>query len=125
MPFLTTKARRKLLVWAVILCAIVVYALLDPAEYQWVPKCWFYSLTGYLCPCCGMQRALHALLHLDFPLAFKYNAFLVTLSPLMVLLIVTEHYKAHFPKLNRFFGSKVFIFTMVFLTLLWWVGRNL
>lgn len=56
---------------------IFVYAAFDPARMAVFPRCPFFRLTGFRCPGCGSQRALHQLLHGDFATALSYNAFLV------------------------------------------------
>ena len=33
---------------------------LNPTDYTWVPKCPTKCLTGWDCPGCGFQQALHA-----------------------------------------------------------------
>ena len=43
----------------------VVYFVFDPTTTRLFPKCAFYALTGFKCPGCGSQRAIHALLHAD------------------------------------------------------------
>lgn len=70
-----------------ILCIIflgLIYFFIDPSIYH-MPRCPFYSLTGYQCPGCGSQRALHALLHLNIPTAFTYNPLMVISLPYVLL----------------------------------------
>lgn len=43
----------------------VLFFLLDPEKHIIFPRCVFYSLSGYYCPGCGSQRAIHSLLHLN------------------------------------------------------------
>ena len=42
---------------------MLFYGLNDPADHTPLPKCLLKTVTGYDCPGCGAQRALHALLH--------------------------------------------------------------
>jgi hypothetical protein len=49
----------------------------NPSTHPFYPVCLFHAVTGLNCPGCGMTRALYALLHGNFPLAFKDNALLV------------------------------------------------
>ncbi|MDQ3017400.1 MAG: DUF2752 domain-containing protein [Bacteroidota bacterium] len=51
---------------------ILIYGLLDPAAGHF-PQCPFRLLTGWLCPGCGSQRAIHQLLHGHFIASFNHN----------------------------------------------------
>src|SRR5687768_3288825 len=67
----------------ILLAAIVFYAY-NPATENFFPACPFLSLTGFLCPGCGSQRALHQLLHGNFLAALQLNALLVISVPLLL-----------------------------------------
>jgi hypothetical protein len=54
-----------------------------PGEHSFYPPCIFHWLTGLHCAGCGATRCLHALLHLDLPQAFAYNAAFVLASPFL------------------------------------------
>lgn len=56
----------------------------DPSQTPLYPRCQFYEMTGWLCPGCGSQRALHALTHLELLPALRCNALLVLGGPLLV-----------------------------------------
>ncbi len=43
---------------------------------DFLPRCVFYSATGYLCPSCGGARMVYALCSLRLLEAFCYNAVL-------------------------------------------------
>jgi hypothetical protein len=68
---------------AAIAGAIVLY-LFDPSTHSFYPPCVFRSMTGLLCPGCGITRALHQLLHGRIADAFHYNAVVLVLGPLLV-----------------------------------------
>lgn len=53
----------------------------DPIQYKFMPKCLFKILTGLNCPGCGIQRAIHALLHGHIAEAIHYNYYLVYSAP--------------------------------------------
>ncbi len=72
----------------------------DPARHSLFPRCIFNSLTGYYCPGCGSQRAVHSLLHLDFAGVVSYN-FLF----LPALLVIAYHYIR--PLLNGLLQKKL------------------
>ena len=51
----------------------VLFFVLDPAKHEIFPRCLFNSITGYYCPGCGSQRAIHSLLHLNFEEVVSHN----------------------------------------------------
>ena len=69
-----------LLIIFLFLGGITLYSL-NPAQYWFMPKCPFKLLTGLNCPGCGIQRAVHALLHGKFAEAIGFNYFLVYSVP--------------------------------------------
>ncbi len=104
----------------------VLFFILNPAEHNIFPRCIFNSLTGYYCPGCGSQRAIHSLLHLDFA-GVAGNNFLF----IPAFLLLLYHY-IH-PVLNRLFNWKLpnffyyrstpwIIFGIV---IIFWVLRNI
>lgn len=66
----------------------IVYASVDPAAHQWMPRCVVHELTGLSCPGCGFQRFLHALLHGRVGEAVAYNYWLVAVLPYALALVV-------------------------------------
>ena len=75
---------------------VVVAALLfvlyryDPSTVAFYPPCVLRALTGLLCPGCGATRALHHLLHGDVAGAFRLNAMLLLLGPLLAVTAFVE-----------------------------------
>ena len=109
-----------------ILALAVLFFVLDPAKNVIFPKCAFHSLTGYYCPGCGSQRAIHSLLHLNFAGVISNN-FLF----LPAVLLILYHY-VH-PLANRKFNWRLpnifylkstpwVIFTVI---LFFWLLRNI
>lgn len=85
-----TKEERKyrLLRNIVILCAAgVVYYLFFSLTGRGIP-CLFRVLTGYLCPGCGMTHAAAALIHGDFAGAYRENALVFTVIPVLLLYLL-------------------------------------
>lgn len=64
---------------------LAMYYLFDPVASIWTPKCPFRVLTGWQCPGCGLQRALHSLLQGNPWEAIRYNYFLLLAGPYVVL----------------------------------------
>jgi hypothetical protein len=79
-----------LCITAILIAGSVIYFNYNPVESFFFPKCPFLTLTGYKCPGCGSQRAIHALLHLDIRSAFQHNALLIISIPYILLLLITK-----------------------------------
>jgi hypothetical protein len=120
---------RKILV-AALICAVAAGVVLlffyNPAGNVWFPKCWFHELTGWECPACGSQRALHQLLHLNFGKAFSYNPFMIISVPYVIALgVVTWGPKTRFERLRKFCYDRRTVYVYIVLLVAWWIGRNL
>lgn len=102
-----------------------LYAFFNPAETWWMPKCPIHFLTGWDCPGCGSQRALHALLHGRVEEAFHHNAFILLFMPFLILFGISEYNRTKWPRLYRKLTHPALLFTITALILLWGVGRNL
>lgn len=105
---------------------IGVYFLFNPADSEFFPQCPFHTITGYDCPGCGSQRAIHNLLHFHFLQALHYNALLVVAIPYISLGLYMEYFGGNtkYPALRRrLFGRKAV--AIVFITIvLFWIIRN-
>lgn len=110
----------------VILGLAVLFFVLDPAKHTFFPRCLFNSLTGYYCPGCGSQRAIHSLLHLDIAGVISYNFLFIP-----AFLLIFYHYSR--PLFNRLFNWKlpnIFYFKqtpwIIFgVVVLFWILRNI
>lgn len=82
MKKLLVKPREKIIAVVVLIftTGVIFLYVFDPNKIAF-PQCVFFTTTGYLCPGCGSQRAIHSLLHLDFAAAFSYNALIIVLIP--------------------------------------------
>jgi len=106
---------------------LFVFYTLDPAEQPVFPRCPFLLLTGYECPGCGSQRAIHSLLHFDFKAAFRYNALMVPVIPYVLIGIYLQCFggSRRHPKIEKIFYGRWSALTVLVLVFAFWIGRNL
>ncbi len=122
--------RRALVVIIVIVIAGLmllgrIYYALDPASSAAFPRCAFLTLTGYKCPGCGSQRAIHALLNGDVAAAFSYNAMLFISVPWVALCLFAETQRVRNPRLYARLHPSILIWLFLALILAWWLLRNI
>jgi hypothetical protein len=73
---------------------LYLYRSYNPSEVSFFPQCPFYRTTGYKCPGCGSQRAVHFLLNGHIDNAFAANPLLVISIPYLIggfLLVDIKH----------------------------------
>lgn len=111
---------------AVIVLALVgvFYYMADPSSGL-MPRCAFRYFTGYECPGCGFQRALHALLHGNVAEAWGYNPFAFFALPAAAFYIVVETLRHRYPRLHARAVHPVAIAAIFVAILTYWVARNL
>ena len=125
---MTDKRRITLLAAITIggIAAAVIYGMFDPADHALFPKCPFLMLTGGLrCPGCGSQRAIHALLHLQFKDAFMFNPLVVISIPFLVLLVTASILKDSHPQFYNKMNSSLISKLLLVIFILWWIVRNI
>ncbi len=83
-----------------IIVLLSLYYFSNPSEVNYFPKCPFYWLTGFYCPGCGSQRALHHLLHFDIINTIDHNA-------LYIVGLSTIAYNVSVNAMNKF-GNKIY-----------------
>lgn len=111
---------------ALVALAAIMLRVFNPATVWFFPPCPFRLLTGYLCPGCGTLRALHQLLNGHLAAAFRLN-------PLMLLLLPYVGYSAASSALETAFGRTlpqlfirpVYIWILLAIIVLFWIGRNI
>lgn len=103
----------------------IIYYALDPSQSGMFPRCTFLTLTGYKCPGCGSQRAIHALLHGDVVGAFKYNALLLISIPWIALCLYAETQRIRNPRLYTRINAPQLMWLFLITVLLWWLLRNI
>ncbi len=72
------------------LLIILFYYFYNPTDIKWLPPCIFHSITGFICPGCGGQRAFHELLHGNITKAFHNNLLIFVVMPMILLKITNE-----------------------------------
>lgn len=90
-----------------------------------MPRCPFRWLTGWQCPACGNQRALHALLHARWADAWGYNPFLIVSLPYLIALVAARLLRSRRPRFYAAVAHPRVVMTYVVLICLWWLLRNL
>lgn len=123
----TTSIFPILLIAAFAAGIILFYVLIDPSQHLWTLKCPLYLFTGIECPACGMQRAIHALLHGNISLSLRHNAFFVISIPYLIALTVAEGMK-HLrcgSTFRKWVLHPLAIKTYIVLCIIWGILRNL
>lgn len=113
---------------AVAVVIIAVYTCLDPTQYNFFPRCPSKLITGYDCPGCGSQRALHALFNGDFVSAARYNLMIFPAGLMVVLLTVCELGRHRYQALERLYlrlNAPAVIWTVFILFVVWTAVRNI
>ena len=111
----TGKSRNILTVALIAGVTVIVlfYTIFDP-ELPWMPKCVFHALTGWDCPGCGSQRAIHALLH----------GRVVCLLPVMAVWAFAEFNRTRMPKLYARLNSVPVIIVVSAAIVIWFIISN-
>lgn len=105
--------------------SLILYAFIDPADTAWLPKCPVHLLTGFDCPGCGSQRALHAIFHGDLAEALRFNAMLFLFIPLIVLMALIEMRRERWPKAYKALYRPAAIYSILGLIAGWTILRNI
>lgn len=118
---------RVIVISCLLVFAAIIYFVFSPAESTYFPQCPFHRITGFDCPGCGSQRAIHHLLHLRLKDAFVSNPLLILAIPYLIVGIYFEYFggKEKFPNARKaFFGKRAIILVLI-LIVLFWIGRNI
>lgn len=102
---------------------VAVYYAVTPDSGLY-PRCLFLQLTGWQCPGCGSQRAIHALMHGDWAGAWSYNRALPFIVALMVVAAVAGAMPSRLPRLHRALSSRKVLLAVLLLIVAWTVARN-
>ena len=116
------KSIYKTILWIIgVSCFCMLYHFFDPTHSHWAPKCPFWLLTGYYCPGCGSQRAIHCFLNGRIWEGIKYNYLLLPL--LLFVMVLTVSPKGG--KIREALSSSTACWILFAVYIVWWVGRNL
>lgn len=106
------------------LSVLLIYGLLDPATMPF-PKCPVLVITGYECPGCGSQRAIHSILTGHLSDAWHYNALMVASIPVIALMLAASATRTRYPRLYNTLNSRTAIISWVTIIVAWTVWRNI
>ncbi len=104
-----------------------LYYLFNPSQHSIFLPCPFKYATGYHCPGCGSQRAIHQLAHGNLAAAFGFNPLMVLSIPLIVYGLGIKIWNYLFDTRHRvkLFYSSLFIYGYFGLVLVYWIVRNI
>ncbi len=122
---------KKKIKWGILILFIIaltiLYKFYNPATNIYFPKCPFRELTGFKCPGCGSQRAIHYLLNFEIYEAIKENALLVLSIPYLLTGFIFDLIKNPNVELLKwrkiFFGEKP-IYIILIIIVAFWILRN-
>jgi len=118
------RAVKILVIVLLLVAAVAIYFSINPATSKYFPRCFFYTVTGYKCPGCGSQRAIHAILNGNFVEALSYNAFLLVSIPIIVFYLLNDYTKVVPSRVSEVATHPVVIAGLCVAIVLWWVLRN-
>jgi hypothetical protein len=106
---------------------ILIYKSFNPLHYSLFPKCPFYAFTGYKCPGCGSQRAIHNLLNFELDNAWRQNFLVIIAIPYIITGLIFEYKKDPTPKILKWrkilFGYNAIIIVFI-IVVSFWILRN-
>ena len=101
--------------------AVLLCSFFNIYIFRCIPK----AITGYDCPFCGAQRAIHHTLHGNFKVAFLSNPYLFIILPyIIVLLLCIFKIIPEGSKVQKIAYSKPVIILAGIATIAWWIIRN-
>lgn len=88
-----------------------------------IPKCAFYSQTGFYCAGCGGTRAVISLLHGRFIQSCIYHPAVPYFAVNYIVFMVYEFLKTHFNMCRKRFPIEIMIYIGVAILLLQWIVK--
>lgn len=103
-----------------------VLARWNPADYSFFPRCAFYTVSGWHCPGCGTQRAIHQMLHGKFVDAFFLNPLATLVAPVLACcFMVTAVYRLRGKTGPCVYIRSRWIWLLAYSVIAFWLLRNL
>lgn len=123
------KHKKPMVATAIILAVFAIgfyYYMVDPTNPAsgLAVKCIFHEATGWQCPGCGMQRALHAALHGHFLDALRFNYGYIILLPALFISLFDVIWGDKHPRFHKLVNSTNTIIAITILIVGWTILRN-
>lgn len=128
MPAVDSNKFVKITLMTVVLGGLFfVFYIFNPAQHSFFFPCPFKLITGYHCPGCGSQRAIHQLLHGDVISALRYNPLMVLSLPILIygLGITAWNFIYETQYRVKLFYNSAFIYGYFGLVVFYWAFRNI
>lgn len=121
------KIVNALLIFACVILVVLVYKKLNPLYSNIFPKCPFYYITGYKCPGCGSQRAIHELLNGNLKNAFSQNQLLVLSIPYIIFGFIVDKFnmKNKLLFIRKYLYGQYAIYIVIVILFLFTFVRNI
>ncbi len=105
----------------------IIYYYVNPSLQGHPIQCPWRVLTGTLCPACGSQRALNALVHGHLGQALSYNYFFILSIPYATAAVMVTWYNFghRLDGLKRLVFHPITLKAYVVLFFAWWIARNI
>jgi hypothetical protein len=105
--------------------ALLILGLFNPDHYHFL-RCPFLTLTGFKCPGCGSQRAIHYLLHGDVVQAARMNLLFI---PGIVYagtgFLLSAFQPNGWTAIQQKWYGKNAAYVALVVIVVFWIGRNL
>ncbi|MBD0835726.1 DUF2752 domain-containing protein [Aestuariibaculum suncheonense] len=103
-----------------------LYFFYNPLEFNFFPKCPFYSITSLFCPGCGSQRSIHQILHGNVTTGIRHNYLIFLLCivlgyQLYILVLKMNQRAVNKNILHKSITTKIILVIVV----LFWILRNI
>ena len=112
----------------VILIILILLKNVNPATNNLFPPCIFYELTGFQCAGCGVTRATHQILNLNFKEAFFLNPliffYIILFFLALIRVIVLKIQKKDVINVLKKELNK-FLYVLLVITLTFMILRNI